>query len=197
MDTLETLFGSALKARIIRMFINNPETFFDIKALIKKVKSNKESIRKELRSLEKIKIIRKKEGHGESGKKVSGFILNQNFKYIHPLREFLMNVSPLTENLMAKKLGEKGKAKLVVISGMFLDNVEDARADMLIVSEKQNEKAVQKTIADIGAEFGREVSYALFTKDDFTYRRSMGDKLIRDIFDFPHKIILDKLGIGK
>jgi hypothetical protein len=196
MDILENLFGSALKARIIRAFINNPDTFLDTKTLIKKVKANKEAARKELKLLEKIKLIRKKEAH-VNGRTVSGFILNQNFKFINPLREFLMSVSPLTEDAMAKKLGDKGKAKLVVISGMFLDDNEDARADMLIVSEKQNERAIQKTIADIGAEFGREVSYALFTKDDFSYRLNMGDKLIRDIFDFPHKVILDKLGIGK
>jgi hypothetical protein len=68
---------------------------------------------------------------------------------------------------------------------------------MLVVSEKANERTVNRIIGDIGAEFGRDVSYALFTKDDFSYRMGMGDKLIRDIFDFPHKIILDKIGIGK
>ncbi|MES2059787.1 MAG: hypothetical protein V4438_02025 [Patescibacteria group bacterium] len=196
MDILETLFGNAIRARLLRAFVYNPDDVFAPKSLAKKVRASSGALSKEIKILKKINLVKDRTVSDEKGRKIKGVALNQNFKFVIPFREFLMNVSPLTEDAIAKKLGDKGKAKLVVISGMFLDN-NDSRADMLVVSEKQNDKIIQKTIADISTEFGRDISYALFTKDDFSYRMNMGDKLIRDIFDFPHKIILDKIGVGK
>jgi hypothetical protein len=45
------------------------------------------------------------------------------------------------------------------------------------------------------AEIGKELRYAYFSTDEFRYRLSMYDKLIRDILDYPHRVLLDKLGI--
>jgi hypothetical protein len=42
---------------------------------------------------------------------------------------------------------------------------------------------------------GKELRYAFFSTDEFKYRMSMYDKLVRDILDYPHKVLLDKLGI--
>lgn len=194
MDILEKLFGNAVRARLLRAFIYNPDEVFVVRSLAKKVKATRAALKREIKIFQKINLIKARHTHDSKGKKVNGVALNPNFKYLDALQEFLMKVAPLSEDAIAKKLGEKGKAKLVVVSGMFLNN-GDARADMLVVSEKTNERRVNRIIADIGAEFGRDVSYALFTKDDFSYRLGMGDKLIRDIFDFPHKIILDKIGL--
>ncbi|HEY4512848.1 MAG TPA: hypothetical protein VJH63_04355 [Candidatus Paceibacterota bacterium] len=196
METLEQIFGSPTKARLLRAFIYNPNIIFDVKNIAKKIKSALPVVKKEIKILQKINLIKKRNTRDEKGRKISGYVADQNFKYINALHEFLLKVSPLTEDAIAKKLGDAGKAKLVVVSGMFL-NDDNSRADMLIVSEKANEKRIAKTVADIGVEFGRDVSYALFTRDDFSYRLGMGDKLLRDIFDFPHKVILDKIGIGK
>ena len=43
------------------------------------------------------------------------------------------------------------------------------------------------------AEIGRELSYGVFETDDFRYRVSVCDKFIRDILDYSHKKILNKL----
>ncbi len=196
MDILEKLFGNATRARLMRAFIYNQNIVFDTKSLAKKIKVTPLAIKRELKLLQKINLIRKKSAHDKSGKKIIGFGVNHNFKYLESLHEFLLKVSPVTEDAIAKKLGDAGKARLVVVSGMFL-NDDNSRADMLVVSEKPNQRRIERLIADIGAEFGREVSYALFTKDDFSYRLGMGDKLLRDIFDFPHRVILDKIGLAK
>ena len=46
----------------------------------------------------------------------------------------------------------------------------------------------------IESEIGKELRYAYFSTEDFQYRLSMCDKLTRDILDYPHKKILNKLG---
>jgi hypothetical protein len=46
------------------------------------------------------------------------------------------------------------------------------------------------------AEIGKELVFASFETADFHYRLGMYDKLIRDILDYPHQKLLDKLNIG-
>ncbi len=193
MDTLEKMFGSSTKARLMRAFVYNPTTAYDTETLAKQTKSKQDAVKRELRVLKDMKLVSPRQAKNKKGRKVSGFILNQNFTYLQPLREFLLQVSPLSDDSIAKKMGSAGKAKLVVISGMFLNNT-DSRADMLVVSDRPDERKIAKAISDISSEFGRDVSFALLSTTDFSYRMSMGDKLVRDIFDFPHKVILNKIG---
>ena len=45
-----------------------------------------------------------------------------------------------------------------------------------------------------GSRLGRELRYALLSSDDLLYRLTVSDRLIRDVLDYPHRIVLDKLG---
>jgi len=50
-------------------------------------------------------------------------------------------------------------------------------------------------MSSIEALLGKELRYAAFETVDFRYRLSIYDKLIKDILDYQHKKILNKLGI--
>lgn len=194
MEILEKIFGSATKARLMRSFVYNPDTVFDINALAKKIKARSGGIKKEINILEKAGLVKRRATRNERGRTVNGATLNSNFKYLSPLRDFLLRVSPLTEETLARKLSLAGRVKLVVIAGIFI-NEENSRVDMLIVSDKPDEKKLKKILGEIESEFGREVSFALMSAEDFTYRLGMGDKLVRDVFDFSHKVVLNKIGL--
>jgi hypothetical protein len=49
---------------------------------------------------------------------------------------------------------------------------------------------VEEGVRKLEAEIGAEIVYATFTTKDFNYRLNMYDKLVRDILDFPHEIVL-------
>ena len=91
------------------------------------------------------------------------------------------------------RLKHVGKLKLLVASGVFLRH-DDRPIDLLIVGDKLDVPAMQKTISIMESEIGRELRYALFTTDDFLYRIKMYDKLIRDVFEFPHQKLINQLG---
>lgn len=44
---------------------------------------------------------------------------------------------------------------------------------------------------------GRELRYAALDQEDFKYRHSIGDKLVRDVLDFEHMVVMDKMGFFK
>ena len=70
------------------------------------------------------------------------------------------------------------------------------RHDLLIVGDSPNEKKMLPAIKDLEAEMGKEVRYAIFTTKDFRYRLDIRDRLVRDVLDYPHKVIIDRLEIS-
>jgi hypothetical protein len=55
---------------------------------------------------------------------------------------------------------------------------------------------LRERIRSLEAEIGKEIRYALLSSENFYYRLNMNDKLVRDVIDYPHSIVLDRLNIG-
>ncbi len=83
---------------------------------------------------------------------------------------------------------------MLILSGLFKEEWE-ARLDMLIVVDRAKRSAIESVLSQIEAEIGREIRYAILDSEDFKYRVSVGDKLVRDVLDYPHEVALDKLSI--
>jgi hypothetical protein len=66
---------------------------------------------------------------------------------------------------------------------------------LLVVGDKLDEKQLNKAVHEIESELGRELRFAHFSTEDFRYRVGVYDRLIRDIFDYPHRTIFDKIGM--
>jgi len=76
-----------------------------------------------------------------------------------------------------------------VVAGVFTKN-EDSRVDLLIVGDKMKRAKIEAGIRRLEAEIGTELVYAVFETKEFIYRLSMYDKLVRDILDFPHEVLI-------
>jgi len=87
---------------------------------------------------------------------------------------------------MFKKVG---RVKFLAVSGIFIKN-KDSRVDLLIVGDKLKKNKIEEGVKKLEAEIGMELVYAVFETKEFVYRLSMYDKLVRDILDFPHEIVL-------
>jgi predicted nucleotidyltransferase len=91
-------------------------------------------------------------------------------------------------------LKKAGNLRLVVLSGVFTDAAE-SNVDLLVVGDRLDERSLARAVHTIEAELGREIRYASFSTDDFNYRRGIYDRLIRDLFDYPHQALLDRIGL--
>ena len=69
---------------------------------------------------------------------------------------------------------------------------DDARVDLLIVADKIKEKTLKSEIAKLESHIGKEISYLDLSPEEFSYRLSMYDRLLRDILDRPYKVLIDK-----
>jgi hypothetical protein len=111
------------------------------------------------------------------------------------LQAFLINATIIKNSELIKHISRIGKIKLIVISGVFINERDETRLDLLVVGDHLRRTAFENIIKHLEAEMGKELKYALFETTDFMYRLNMYDKLVRDIFDYPHQIVVDKIGV--
>jgi len=205
MDVLGKLFGSEAKVKIMRLFLFNPETPFSAETVAVRVHAGLFTARQELATLRNMKFLKQraffakitkaKKGRGEAvRRKVSGFILDTSFPYLPELQRLLLDTSLLKGEEITKQLSVAGKLKLVIIAGLFIQD-EDSRLDILVVGDHLKSTAVEHKMRTMEAEIGKELRYAAFETNEFNYRLGLYDKLIRDVLDYPHKVVLDRLGI--
>jgi len=204
MDILGKLFGSPARVKILRLFLFNEGDNFENIDIAKRARVSTLSVRTETLMMEKIGLIKRRvfyievtRGKGKNRKnvkkKVHGWTLNPKFTYLTALRNFLLTATPLKGNHIVKKLNTAGRPKLIVIAGAFIQNF-DSDVDLLVVGDSMHEGKLERVVRDIESEIGKELQFALFSTKDFQYRMNIYDKLLRNIFDYPHQTVLNRLG---
>ena len=182
MEILEKLLGGGARVRVMRLFLLNPEQVFESKEIAKRSMVKRPSLRRELSVLEKTRFLKKK------GK---GYVMNTEFKYYIPMRDLLIGTEFLRKEELEKRFKPAGRVSLLLAAGIFINDPK-SRLDLLIVGDRLKKGILEKIVKSIEADIGKELSYAVFDNADYVYRLSMYDKLVRDVLDFPHEVIIDK-----
>ena len=143
--------------------------------------------------LEELKL---KDGKIKTKKvETSGFVLNQLFPFLFPLKNLVLNSAPLDKEKLIKNLGAAGKVKLMILSGIFTNNEGGSSVDLLLVGDAIKESKLDRALKNVEAELGKEIVYAVFSTKDFMYRYGMYDKFVREIMESPHEKVVNRLSI--
>ncbi len=211
MEIFEKLFGGAGRVKVMRLFLFNPEKTYDREEVATRTRIDPLIASRELSKLSAAGLIRRKrfikeipidkKNGGEARratrkKRSDGWQLNSEFPYLIPLGNLLIDLAMFNQDGVIEKVRAAGKLKLVILSGIFIQD-DTSRVDLFVVGDTLKRGALDTAVKQIEAEIGKEVRYAAFETDDYLYRLSVYDKLVRDILDFPHTTILDRLPIKK
>jgi hypothetical protein len=180
MEILGKILGSPARVKIMRLFLLNKDEKFKSKEVAKRSKVNARVAGRELKLLSSVHFVKKSN---------KGWFFNPSFRYTSEFENLLGGAETLSKETILKTLKKAGKLKLLLVSGVFIKN-KDSRVDLLIVGDQLKKGKIEESIRKMEAEIGSELTYALFDTKEFLYRMDMYDKLIRDILDFPHEIIL-------
>ncbi|MDB5259639.1 MAG: seg [Candidatus Taylorbacteria bacterium] len=206
MDILAKLFGGEARVKLMRLFLFNIEAAYTAAEIADRSKIPAKDVKKELSLLVAVGLIKKRvvarDIHRKQGKKIiikkvhdTGYIIEQKFPYFQALKSLLITVSLHADESLVKRFSGAGKIKFFVASGLFIQEW-DTRVDLLIVGDELNMKRLEAIMETIESEVGREIAYSAFETSDFEYRYGIHDRLIRDILDLPHTVLVDKLGIS-
>lgn len=202
MDSISKLFGNEPRIKLIRFFLLNDSRIYSLEELQKKTAISKHNIKVEVERLNKTGFIKLKKipikvgsGNGSKSKKYKvGYFLKKDFSHIVALKNFFVTTAPISQNLILKRIIQTGKVKLVIVSGIFMEN-PDSRLDLLVVGDNLNKRSVERAVHSFEMALGRELRYAHLETSDFNYRLSIFDRLVRDVLDYPHQKILNKIGL--
>ena len=203
MNILALLFGTPARVRMMRLFVFNPHAAFTAEEVGERTQAFPSYVRNELIIMQKMGLIKKKPVVRAAGKKqgikaknrrLQGYMLDEHFPYLRELESLITNTVPLKSGYLMQKLQSVGRLKLIIVAGIFTED-PDSRVDLLIVGDNIRKSALENAIKFIEAEIGKELRYAAFETTDFHYRLSVYDKLIKDILDYPHHKVLDKLNV--
>jgi DNA-binding transcriptional ArsR family regulator len=189
MHSLSKLFGSPARLKTIRLFVFNKSALLSSVEIVQRTKLSKEIVRRELSDLLAAGLIRKK---GE-GAKVR-YQTNPTFEHLRELDGFVRGTTSVSPRGMADTLRKSGVLRLVALSGLFTDVLE-SQVDLLVVGDRLDERILAAAIRSLEAELGREIRYAALATEDFRYRLGVYDRLVRDVFDYPHRLLIDKIGL--
>ena len=187
--TLDVLFDSPIRVRILKLFLFNPDKNFESKAVAKILNVASNLVKKHLEGLSEIKFITSKKINDKQNFKV-----NSDFVFFSELKELVAKANPASKEKMLKRLKGLGGVKLALLSGVFL-NLDNSQADLLVVGDKIKSEKFNRFLKDLEAEVGKEINYALMTTKEFHYRHGMYDRFIRDLLDFKHEKLINKLRI--
>ncbi len=203
---LEKLFGSSSRIKIIRLFFLNPEILFNPREISRRTKVALPAVRREILLLKKINFVAQKEEKIDEiiklkkgkiknkKKKIQGLKLNTFFPFFHPLKNLVINTAPIDKEKLIKMLSSIGRMKLIILSGIFIQS-DDSNADVFLVGDSIRRGAMERALRNIEAQIGRELVYAVFSTKEFLYRFGMYDRFVRDVLDYPHEKIVNKLNI--
>jgi hypothetical protein len=186
-ETLEMLFGSKVKTRLLRFFLQNPDKEFTVIEIVQKNMVSAVNVRKELNNLKKFKFVIEKVRKNEKS-----YFLNQEFHFCNELKSLFAksNVYPQCKSL--GKVKGIGDVKLVLVSGVFLSYTK-GKADMVLVANNVSRSKLKHLMNSLEAEIGREVSFVLMNSEEFKYRLDMLDRFLLDFLEGPHEELINKI----
>ena len=196
---LEKLFGSKTRVKILKLFLLHPQNKFYIRQLARDQKLQLNSVRRELENMEKFDILTSSPSNREEtaqsgGQEKKYYRANLDFVLFDEIKALIVKAQILYEKDFIVKLQSAGRVKLLVLTGLFVNN-QNSLIDLLIVG-KLNKMKLAKLIRELENELGKEINYTLFNSREFKYRRDITDIFLYGILEGKKMVVIDEIGLS-
>ncbi|MBI3335556.1 MAG: hypothetical protein HY001_03600 [Candidatus Portnoybacteria bacterium] len=187
----DILLGSETRARTLKFFFRHTGETFRIGEVARRILQNYNTTASYIADLEKVGILKKTSGSGTS----SLYTVNTQFPNYTSLREFTLQVFPVSTTQTAQDIKETGRIRLALLEGIFL-NQGGSSIDLFLVADDVDEKKLKEFIAQLEAQVGKELNYTSMDTAEFTYRYNIYDRFVRNIIKKPNIKLVDNLSLG-
>ncbi|MHB1769637.1 MAG: hypothetical protein ACYCPH_00980 [Minisyncoccota bacterium] len=189
MEPLAKIFGSPARLKTLRLFVFNQDSAFTLAEVRARTKLSSVVARREVSELVAADLLRRK-----GTRAAARYQANPRFEHLAALDAFIRETTGVRPQSILRALKRAGTLRLVALSGLFTGILE-SQIDLLVVGDHLDERTLASAVHSLEAELGREIRYAFFATADFRYRLGVYDRLLRDVFDYPHRLLVDKIGL--
>lgn len=185
----EKLFGSKTRAKLLRLFFENPTKSFYVREMTRVIAEQINSVRRELLNLEGIGIIK----NDTFDNKVY-YSANNKHPFYRPLIDiFSKKIDSVQEKESSESTWEtycrpvKNYLKGLVVTNR-LPGQEGI--DLLIIGNDKTKK-LTRWAELVEKKQGKPINYVIMSPDDFTYRKSVRDRFLLDVLEMEITEIID------
>ena len=190
----EKLFGSKTRAKLLRLFFENPEKSFYVREMTRVIDEQINSVRRELLNLESIGIIK-----NETFDNKVYYSANNKHPFCRPLTDiFSKKINTLSDQDIRETTWEEYcRPVKKYLKGLVVTNRLPGQdgIDLLIIGNDKTKK-LTRWAEVIEKKHGKPINYVIMSPDDFTYRKSVRDRFVADVLEMeiteiydPEKII--------
>ena len=177
--------NSKLKKEILAILLLYPKRSFSPQELAAMTRGSIRLVSECLRELTAAEVT---EAATKKGRRY--YRLNPYFPLLHELRDLVFDPKPRYDDGVAKLLRQLPEARMIVLSGVFT-LAPHLPVDILLIGDMMNRQKLLRTMEEIEGLTGQEVNYALLGRSEYQERLYMNDRLLRDVLDNPHIVVLN------
>lgn len=191
---IEKLFGSKTRAKLLRLFFENPEKSFYVREMTRVIDEQINSVRRELLNLENIGIIK-----NETYDNKIYYSANNKHPFCRPLSEIFSKKNSSIQNNPTNDTWEDYLRPVKkYVKGIILTNRIPGQdgVDLLIIGDDKTKK-LSRWAEVIEKKQGKPINYVIMSPDDFAYRKKVRDRFLEDILEMEISEIIDPENIIK
>ncbi len=186
MASLQDLFVSKVRVKLLEVFLSNPGEIFYVRQLTRLTNEEINAVRRELARMEERGMVRK-EARGNR----LYYDFRRDYLFYDDLLGLVAKTTGIGDEIFENK-NKIGKIKYVMFSGPFVrkkPRKNEEQVDILVVGE-----IVLPQLAAIISEFEsklkREINYTAMTKEEFDFRKKRRDPFIISILSGSRLMII-------
>ena len=185
----EKLFGSKTRAKLLKLFFENPEKSFYVREMTRVIEEQINSVRRELLNLESIGVIK-----NETFDNKVYYSVNSKHPFARPLVDIFSKKIDTTREKDVRETTWEEYCRPVknYLKGLIVTNRLPGQdgIDLLIVGNDKTKK-LTRWAEVIEKKQGKPINYVIMSADDYSYRKSVRDRFIEDIFEMEITEIID------
>lgn len=176
MNSLQDFIISQARVKMLDLFFTNVEEMFYVREITRKTKEEINAVRRELERLVRVGLLKSE----ERGNRLY-YTLNSRYVFFQELQQMVIKNSGL--GLKLRKLRRKlGTITFVMFSGKFVRRkpIVQGEVDLLVIGDVVLAE-LDALIKEEEQILGREINYAVFSEDEFSFRKQRRDPFIMDV----------------
>lgn len=185
----EKLFGSKTRAKLLKLFFENPEKSFYVREMTRVIDEQINSVRRELLNLESIGIVK-----NETFDNKVYYSANNKHPFYRPMIDIFSKKIDASREKDVKETTWEAYTRPIknYLKGLVVTNRLPGQEgiDLLIIGNDKTKK-LTRWAEVVEKKQGKPINYVIMSADDFKYRRSVHDRFVEDILEMEITEIID------
>ncbi|MBR3164105.1 transcriptional regulator [Candidatus Saccharibacteria bacterium] len=177
---LEKLFGSRTRAKLLALFFEHPEKSFYVREITRVIEEQIHSVRRELANLNSLGLVKT-----ENYENKVYYAANTKHPFARPMTEIFSRKIDSVHEIEMKRPSWDEYVRPVsnILNALLVTNRLPGQdgLDLLIIGDDRSRK-LTRWAELVEKRQGKPLNYAIMSREDYLYRRSVRDKFVTDVF---------------